>query len=177
MDHQLILTPAMLPSKDSVFFETSSFFLLNPQITLPSPAEVRHESSKTFDAGKHVHRRPPPVLFPELNLLVKFGRDISIAEGQCLWAIPRLLREDVPVPEIFGWCSDDGEVFIYMELIKGDTLEERWDDMDSGEKDSVCTQLRAILTSLRRLQQDPQDSFIGNFILIHCIDLSPYQFL
>lgn len=150
MDRWLAIGQAMLPKKDTVFFEKSLFFLLNPTITLPTPAEIRSKSSKAFDAKKHSHRRPPPVCFPELNLLVKFGRDITIVEGQCLWAVQRLLQGQVPVPELFGWRSDGDEVFIYMELVRGDTLEERWDEPRENEKDSICNQLHSMINSLRQ---------------------------
>jgi len=49
-----------------------------------------------------------------------------------------------------------------MELVRGDTLEECWDDLDRECKDSVCNQLQSMLANLRRLQQSPQDHFIGH---------------
>lgn len=143
----------MLPSGSSVVFKESTYFLRNgPEISLPLPAEVR------------AHQLPVqygPVQFESLNLLVKYGKEITIAEGQCLWALRRFLPSQVPVPEVYGWCEDNGEVFIYMELVKGVTLEKRWESLSKHERKIVCDQLRAMLLALRNLQQDPKDQFLG----------------
>ena len=48
-----------------------------------------------------------------------------------------------------------------MELIHGDTLTKRWDGLNAEDKLEVCQQLRGILEDLRRLEQDPDDKFIG----------------
>jgi hypothetical protein len=109
------LSPAMLPFGDSVTFKDSSFF--SSRAELPSPSEVR------MAAGDVRRRYPPPVVFRSMNLLVKYGKLGSYAEAQCLWAIKRFLPE-IPVPEVYGWCQDGEEVFIYMELVQGVTLEQ-----------------------------------------------------
>ena len=147
------ISVGMLPSGSSVVFNESTFFLRNGQETsLPSPAEVR------------AHQRPGqhgPVQFESLNLLVKYGKEITVSEGQCLWALRRVLSSQVPVPEIYGWDDDGGEVFIYMEFVKGVTLEEKWASISKEDRESVCDQLRAMLLSLRNLKQDPKDQFLG----------------
>ncbi len=48
------------------------------------------------------------VRFEDLNLVVKYGRENTIAEALCLWAIRRFLPDQVPVPEVHGWCEDGG---------------------------------------------------------------------
>lgn len=58
------------------------------------------------------------------NLIVKFGPCVVIEEALCL----RMLRKTlsvVPVPEVYGWKVEEGCVFIYMELIQGETLHDR----------------------------------------------------
>jgi hypothetical protein len=60
--------------------------------------------------------------FP-MKLLVNWGREITIAEGQRLWAMRKTLGEQVPGPEVYGWCRDGEDVFIYQKLIEGQTLE------------------------------------------------------
>ncbi|ELR04301.1 hypothetical protein VC83_06017 [Pseudogymnoascus destructans] len=144
----------MLPSGSSVVFKESTYFLRNgPEISLPLPAEVRaHQRQGQYG----------PIQFESLNLLVKYGKEITIAEGQCLWAIRRFLPSQVPVPEVYGWCEDNGEVFVYMELVKGVTLEKRWESLSKQERKIVCDQLRAMLLALRNLQQDPKDQFLGH---------------
>ena len=48
-----------------------------------------------------------------------------------------------------------------MELIKGKTLEDRWESLLKDERISVCQQLQNMLLELRKLQQDPEDQFLG----------------
>lgn len=148
------LVTSMLPMGDNVLLEDSSFFTKG-NAQLPTPAEIRGAAGTEYRRG-----RPPPALFPSLNLLVKYGSEITTAEGQCLWAIRRTLPS-IPVPEVYGWCRNNNEVFIYMELVDGVTLESVWRDLDLEEKLDICKQLRSMLESLRGLQQDPSDTFIG----------------
>lgn len=144
----------MLPMGDNVFLEGSSYFTKG-NAQLPTPAEIRSAAGAEYRRG-----RPPPVRFPSLNFFVKYGSEITIAEGQCLWAIRRTLPS-IPVPEVYGWRWDNDEVFIYMELIDGVTLESVWRDLDLEEKLDICKQLRPMLEDLRDLKQDPSDTFIG----------------
>ncbi|KAK2753170.1 hypothetical protein FQN54_007996 [Arachnomyces sp. PD_36] len=145
-----------LPSDTSVSFKGTSFAAGDRERHLPSPAEVRSRSNGFTYPGT-----PPPVRFNDLNLLVKYGRQITIAEGQCLWAIRRLLTDQVPVPEVYGWCQDGGETFIYMQLIQGETLSQQWERLTSTARSDICEQLRSIIEALRQLGQDPTDQFIG----------------
>ena len=55
-----------------------------------------------------------------------------------MWAIRRLLPNQPPVPEVYGQVQDSDEVFIYMELIKGKTLEDRWESLLKDERKDVC---------------------------------------
>lgn len=74
--------------------------------------------------------KPKPVIFEDMNLLVKFGPDITVTEAQNLWMIKRAFRGRVPVPEIFGWRVDERNyVFIYMEFMQGQRLQDRWDSL------------------------------------------------
>lgn len=155
----------MVPSDVSIIFKDSSFFKQGNDPSLPSPAQVRAialERDGTLD-----FLRPRPVRFPSLNLLVKYGNEIKISEGQCLWALRRLLPE-VPVPEVYGWCEDGRQVFIYMELIQGDTLEDRWEELVEEDRMQICKQLKLMIGSLNRLEQDPLDNYVGvySFILV-----------
>jgi hypothetical protein len=67
-----------------------------------------------------------------------------VDEGQCLWALRRTLPE-LPIPEVYGWTHDGDQVFIYMELVQGATLEQRWESLDLAEREGVCGQLRGML--------------------------------
>lgn len=160
------LDPSALPQGSDVLFETSSFFAMGNK-KLPSPKEIRRLAGSRYYRG-----RPPPVKIPSLNLLVKYGSAITMAEGQCLWAIAQFLPE-VPIPEIYGWKTDDGETFIYMQLVEGVILESLWPDLDVEEKVEFCLHLRRIVAKIRSLKQDPKDIFIGRlFFILHpaCTD-------
>lgn len=100
------------------FLESSFFRPHDPHKHLPTPQEVR-----ALSAGPSA--QPDPVKFEELGLIVKFGPRVTVGEALCPWAIRRVLEDSAPVPEVYGWRIDGIEVFIYMELIQGDTLKER----------------------------------------------------
>ncbi|KAM7212945.1 phosphotransferase enzyme family protein [Rhypophila decipiens] len=151
-----------LPSAESANFTDSSFLSRNgPGAQLPSPADVRARSTTQ---PKWTRRYTQPVRFEELGLVVKFGSApmVTVAEGQCLWALRHALP-NFPVPEIYGWTHDGGEVFIFMELVQDVTLEDRWDDLDRTERTGICTQLRSLLAVLRSLRHAPDDGlFLGH---------------
>lgn len=134
---------------DSTFFKT-------PGQQLPTPAQVRALSTDVSTRAQ-----PTPVIFRNLNLLVKFGPHVTIEEAQCLWMVRQTFQGSVPVPELFGWRVDDEEyVFIYMELIEGQTLLDGWDDINSTDKDVMRNQLREIVKCLRQFNPE-SDKYIG----------------
>ena len=151
------ISVSWLPSATKLemdFLDSSFFQNHDPHKHLPKPQEVRALSGKPS-------AQPDPVRFEELGLIVKFGPHVTVEEALCIWAIRRVLHDSVPVPEVYGWRVDGREVFIYMELIRGDTLMERWDALSDDDRISICDQLRKMTTSFRRLEQDPKDIFIG----------------
>jgi hypothetical protein len=126
------LTPLMIPKSNDFDVKDSQFF--RKFTKLPSPEEVRSQAKsqhlagicpdnrKTFSiTGPNV--QPPPVLFKDLGLFVKWGSAAKISEGQCLYALGQLLKHHVPVPEIYGWREDGGQPFIYMDYLHAQTLE------------------------------------------------------
>ena len=91
---------------------------------------------------------------------MKYGEEITIEEGQCLLALRQLLPGTVPVPEVYGWRKDDGQVFIYMELVNGITLEKSWENMNKEDKIAICHQLRRMVDAWRNLKQDVKSPFV-----------------
>lgn len=142
------LPVSLLPSNPSEVFIDSSYFMQSNPSPLPSPANIRQLATA---AGEQNWSRPAPVKFQNLGLIVKFGSGISIAEGQCLWALQHLLRGKVPVPEVYAWRTDGDMVFLYMQLVGGTTLEKRWESLDSDERLGICEQLRSMVDVLRQL--------------------------
>lgn len=154
-----------LPTGDNVVIETSSYFNGSTgKIILPSPAEVRE---RAFEKGFVYPGNPPPIRFPELGLIVKSGTNLTIAEAQCLWVIGNHLKDELPVLELYGWVRDGEELFIYMKLIEGETLEARWDTLSVRERMDVSSQLKTMITALRGLGQGGNHAFIG----IHFVSL------
>jgi hypothetical protein len=138
-------------------FLESSFFKNNRlRQCLPTLAEVRALSG----TGQSMSQ-PPPMKFEHLNLIVKFGPHVSIGEALCLWAIESVLSDEVPVPEVYGWRVDGRDTFIYMQLVQGETLMDRWHSLNAADKTAICDHLRQIMMSLRQVEQNPHDSFIG----------------
>ncbi|KAF2176980.1 phosphotransferase enzyme family protein [Zopfia rhizophila CBS 207.26] len=146
-------SPADLPdgSKSQMtFFDSSYFRTHNATRPLPSPAEVRARSILSDPQPSY---DPKPVKFEELDLIVKFGPRISTSEALCLWAVRKFLPNQVPVPEVYGWDNDGRHVFIYMQLIRGPSLLERYDSLNHHDKQAVCQDLRMIMSRLRAMRQ------------------------
>ena len=157
---RITLSPSIVPSGDSAVFEESSFFTRNSQ-PLPSPAEVRAETERRHPGNPRNRNNPLPVHYPHLGLTVKYEGRAVTAEGQCLWVIRHFFGSTVPVPEVYGWTTDQGAAFIYMEYIPGETLEARWDQLSEPERLDICGQLRSMVGRIRTLEQVPGDRFIG----------------
>ncbi|KAI7502590.1 hypothetical protein KC367_g2135 [Hortaea werneckii] len=143
-----------LPQRSSEDFRSSNIDGVNLK-SLPSPCEVRmhavHQKAVRIGQNPADAFRPAPVCFPRDDLLVKWGADVTIAEGQCLWFFNRYLQDRVPVPRIYGWTQDQGQTFLYMQLISGDPLSKRWDSLSSEEKLSISEQLKPMQPLLSQL--------------------------
>ncbi|KAK6496158.1 hypothetical protein TWF481_002182 [Arthrobotrys musiformis] len=150
----IIIRPSDFPAEKDVDFLETPFFEDNSR-KLPTPSEVR---SRATHPGM---QRPDPILFPEDNLIVKWGEYITIAEGQVYWMLQNYLNE-IPAPKIYGWRTEGKEVFLYLELIKGRQLEEAYDELSPEDKAEICSQLKMAKTALLRLQQDPTAKFLGS---------------
>lgn len=177
-----VVTPADVPKAANFDVRTSSFFRHHHQ--LPSPEEVRsraraqylactHWGWKTRDVSKVYNARPAPAVFEDMSLFVKWGSDVKITEGQTLYAIRNSCGNSVPVPEIYGWRMDGDETFLYMEAIRGKTLEDAWPEMKEDDRLRICSELRTILHNLRQLKQNPLDKFIGELACVLALFITP----
>lgn len=128
---------------------------------LPTPAEVTARSPDFRTSS-----RPTPVKFEHLNLIVKFGPWVTVEEGICLRMLPKAFPGKVPLPEVYGWRVEEGCVYIYMELIQGETLHCQWVHLNEQERLSICAQLDGVVFALRQAEQDATDPFIGRCIRI-----------
>ncbi|GIJ90516.1 hypothetical protein Asppvi_009472 [Aspergillus pseudoviridinutans] len=165
------LTPSMIPNSPNFDIKDSSFF--GKWQELPSPKDVQAQADAQRFAGFNPNPRrdyesaatfvkPIPVVFEDMDLFIKWGCTEHISEAQTLFALRRLLNGLVPVPELYGWRTDGDVKYIYMEYIRGQTLEQAWDKLEPDDKVNISRELRAICDNLRRLEQDPSDPFLGN---------------
>ena len=154
----------MLPSGDNIVFRNSAFFAQKKApASLPSPSVVRVAASRLPADSTRPVLGPYAVPFESTNLLVKYGRTVTTSEGKCLWAIRSQMGDSCPVPEVYGWCHDGDEVFIYMELIRGDTLSSRWNDLSQQEKEGIAAQLKKIVRALRQFKLGPGEVNVGMY--------------
>jgi hypothetical protein len=54
-----------------------------------------------------------------------------------------------------------------MFLIEGETLAERWGDMNEDERLAVCDELKRAAKAWRALEQDKHDRYIGESSQMH----------
>jgi hypothetical protein len=68
------------PYDETVLFRDSSFFKKsNAPLSLPSPTEVREVASQSTNPNARLATRLPPVSFPNIGLLVKYGTEVTLA--------------------------------------------------------------------------------------------------
>ncbi|EEU34230.1 uncharacterized protein NECHADRAFT_85499 [Fusarium vanettenii 77-13-4] len=155
------LTACSASTPTAEVFPQSSFFQERRAPALPSPKEIRalNEASGHYRARSLSH--PPPVLVPSLGLAVKYGADVTIAEAETQVLMREKLKDRVPIPEVFGWAEDGGQMFIYMSLVEGDTLQARYSTMSQRERQAVCKELRSMVNAWRAITQE-RDRYIGS---------------
>jgi hypothetical protein len=140
----------MIPKSPDFDVKDSQFF--RKFTKLPSPEEVRSQAKaqhlagvcpdnrKTFSLeGPHV--RPPPVIFKDLGLFVKWGSAARISEGQCLYALGQLLKDQVPVPEIYG----GGRMAVKLSFIWSICMRRLWSK--HGRSWNLMTAFRSVVSS------------------------------
>jgi hypothetical protein len=98
-----------------------------------------------------------------LGLIVKYGGDITVTEAKTQIMLYTQLKGKVPIPEVFGWAEDGGQVFIYMSLIDGEPLEQRWGALNEDERVAVCSELSGMVKAWRSLEQPDQGLYVGKY--------------
>lgn len=128
---------------------------------LPTPAQARAINEESGNIRGARFNRPPPVQFLSLGLIVKYGADTTVTEAETQNMVYKLLKDKVPVPEVFGWTEDGGQVFIYMSLIVGEPLEQIWAALNGEEREAVCKELNGMVKAWRGLEQPDQVLYVG----------------
>ena len=162
-----------IPGELNVDIRDSTFFQKWDQ--LPSIEDVRSASMEKYSQAfpgrpitESFYGKPPFVSFNDKNVFVKWGTMALISEGQWLLAIRQHFGAAVPVPEVYGWRQEGKVVYIFMELIRGQTLEYAWDSLAEEERTSICFELRTIFRNLRLGKQDSRIPLVGqSFMITH----------
>lgn len=77
----------------------------------------------------------------------------------------------MPVPDVYAWCKEGEETFIFMELTDGLSLEARWADLNAQQRYNVYQELRGILHTLRQAKQDSGYQFVGVFYQLSSVSI------
>ncbi|KAJ3545500.1 hypothetical protein NMY22_g2407 [Coprinellus aureogranulatus] len=157
----IFIDPTAIPVGSTVYFDN-----WKSKTPLPRPSEVESGSfeahSYLLKDGHYNGRFSQRVrYYPDLGLVVKYGRRTTIAEGQALWMIRKYCPE-VPVPDVYGWIKEGEETFIYLSYIEGVTLQSRLQEFSDDELDQVVRDLKTFANSWRRLRLPEGEEFIGS---------------
>lgn len=147
--------PAVSANATCMDFRETSFFTNSSLKTeLPSPSAVLERNEG----------REGIVVYQDLQLVVKvgLGREVNLVQALSM----RFVREafpdhEVPVPEVFGWRVCEPRVFIYMELIPGQTAMDLWPGLTEPDKQCVAEQISNVVSNLKRLRQRSRPPIIG----------------
>lgn len=88
---------------------------------------------------------------------------MTVVEAQTQMMLCKHLKNQIPVPEVFGWTEDGCQKLIHMSFIEGETLQQRWGDMNEDERQSICEELKHMVKAWRSLEQDSNNHYIGKF--------------
>jgi aminoglycoside phosphotransferase len=152
---------------DGIFkLKDSRFFTERQGSTLPRPLEIRAVNKGNPDPRAGNFKRPPPVSIPSLGLFVKYGGDVTVTEAQTQLSLRSRLSGSVPIPEVYGWAVDNGQTFIYMELVEGVALYEVWGRLGEPDRLGICEELRAMIQAWRALKQLEDPPYIGKLDIL-----------
>ncbi|KAK8121791.1 hypothetical protein PG984_010461 [Apiospora sp. TS-2023a] len=145
-------------------FPESSFFKQQRAPALPTPDAIGALNASITGPLRNNFRRPPPVAIPSMGLFVKYGSKVTIAEAETQAMVYEKLRDQVPVPEVYGWVEDEGQRFIYMSLVEGDTLANMWPSMNEAQRQDVCKELKGMVGAWRALvgHEPDMSQYIGS---------------
>ncbi|MCJ1396753.1 hypothetical protein MMC18_009645 [Xylographa bjoerkii] len=84
-----------------------------------------------------------------LNLCIKFGDSVSLAEANTLRFIAK--HTSIPVPKVHHAFTHRGKTYILMERICGKTIAKRWHSLSDTSKASIFKQLKRMIEELRSI--------------------------
>ena len=84
-----------------------------------------------------------------LNLCIKFGETVTLAEAHALHFIAK--HTSIPVPAVYHAFVYRGKTYILMERVHGETMAKRWHLLSSISKASILSQLKGMIEELRSI--------------------------
>lgn len=98
----------------------SSFFREHRASTLPSPADVRAIKEESGNIRGTKFNRSPPVKFPSLGLIVKYGADTTVTEAETENMIYKQLKGKGP-----DYYTQPRKINIFLSLYLRRLVEEK----------------------------------------------------
>jgi aminoglycoside phosphotransferase (APT) family kinase protein len=92
------------------------------------------------------------------HYVVKYGAGVEQIEGETLLFIEQNLR--IPAPRLYAMYQDaKGWLYIVMDLIQGETLENLWPNLSEDDKTLITYKLKTMMAQIRSL---PSPGFYGS---------------
>lgn len=137
---------------------------------LPCPLPTQGEIEKAPDIVELWGRR---IVAVGSHYIVKYGRNVDLAEGQNMVFIRK--HTTVDVPQLYAMYPDTetGINYIIMERIHGSTLLSAWPQLTDLEKQGILGDLRHYFVVLRQLPSPDYFGSLGRRKLLHDIFWSP----
>jgi aminoglycoside phosphotransferase (APT) family kinase protein len=111
------------------------------------------------------HSPTPRVLLLPPNLVLKFGRHVSLSEAHTLEFVSKNSR--IPVPRVItAYESESGYRYILMSRIRGVPLSSVLSEFSEEKQRNILRQLRNYINELRALRP-PEPGYVG------AVDLTP----
>lgn len=111
------------------------------------------------------HSPAPRVLLLPFNLVLKFGRHVSLSEAHTLEFVSK--NSQIPVPRVVtAFESKTGHRYILMSRIRGVPLSSVFNELTEEKQCNILRQLRNYISELRALHS-PEPGYVG------AVDLTP----
>ena len=126
--------------------------------------------------AKYGRKLSPNVVKLAPNLVIKFGRTITLAEANAMKFVAD--NTSLPVPRLIDtFMSKNGVRFIVMQHVRGKPLSQVWHKLSPQDKTAILLDLRHYIEELRQVPP-PQLSVVGSVDYTACTDdrIAPESF-
>ena len=119
---------------------------------LPTTVEIENATCTMVDGSSRVVRVGD-------HFVVKYGPQVHrrIQEGLNMIFVNQNL--EVPIPEVYALYKENGNAYLVMQYVPGQTLEHLWSTLHTSEQRAILRKLRSILDKMRSLSPP---SFYGS---------------